>query len=383
MWRITKLAVHSRIVTILLALAISGISIWGFFGLKVELIPDISFPYTTIVTIYPQANPDQVVNDVTGPIERFVFDRWTGRELKHVTSTSSSGMSIIMAEFEYGTDMGVITDTLNEGIRNLGLPEIVTGLPHMMDGLDSNPQIIPINMNIMPVMSFSLSGDMTSEQLKQVALTQIVPELAAINGVLRVDTEGGEKDEIVISPDPEAMNQYGVSLSRIFAMLEEDYVSLQAISNAPLGEDGIILSDIATITKSPPPLTAITRVNGQPSVGIQVTKTDSSNTVDVSDAVNERLAEISLPEGVVLTTIFDQSDFIHSSINQLWEKAIIGGVMAIIVVFIFLMAVRASLITAISIPLSLFIGFLCMRLTGVTLNILTLSAMIIAVGRLI
>ncbi len=383
MWHLTKLAVRSRIVTILLALIVTGASIWAFLGLKIELIPDISFPYSTVVTIYPQAHPDQVVHDVTGPIERFIHDEWSGKELKHITSTSSSGMSIIMAEFEFGTDMDAVTTRLNEGIGGLGLPEIVTGLPGMMEGLKSNPQIIPINMNIMPVMSFSLSGDMTPEQLKQVALTQIVPDLSAIDGVLRVDTEGGEKDEIVISPDPEAMNQYGVSLSRVFAMLGGNYTSLQAVSAAPLGEDGVVLSDIASIAKSPPPLTAITRVNGRPSVGIQVTKTDSANTVDVSDAVKERLAELSLPEGVVLTKIFDQSDFIHSSINQLWEKAIIGGVMAIIVVFIFLMAVRASLITAISIPLSLFIGFLCMRLTGVTLNILTLSAMIIAVGRLI
>ena len=383
MWHLTKLAVRSRIVTILLALVISAVSVWAFLGLKVELIPDISFPYTTIVTIYPQATPDQVLDEVTVPIEKYISDKWSDKELKHITSTSSSGMSVIMAEFEYGMDMDAITTTINQDIGSLGLPDIVAELPGMMEGLQSNPQIIPINMNVMPIMTLSLSGDMSPEQLKQVALTQIVPQLSSIDGVLRVDTEGGEKDEIVISPNPDAMNQYGISLARIYTMLGDDYTSLQGISSAPMGEDGAVLADIATISKSPPPLTAITRVNGQPSVALQVTKTDSANTVDVSDAVNERLEDISLPDGVVLTTILDQSDFIHSSINQLWEKAIIGGVMAVIVVLIFLMAVRASLITAISIPLSLFIGFLCMRLTGVTLNILTLSAMIIAVGRLI
>jgi HAE1 family hydrophobic/amphiphilic exporter-1 len=114
-------------------------------------------------------------------------------------------------------------------------------------------------------------------------------------------------------------------------------------------------------------------------------KTESANTVETADAINAKIAELQgeLGDGVTVSTVFDQSDFINASITQLWEKAIIGGVLAILVVFFFLWAVRASLITAISIPLSLFIGFLCMRLTGITINLLTLSAMAIAVGRLI
>jgi HAE1 family hydrophobic/amphiphilic exporter-1 len=120
-------------------------------------------------------------------------------------------------------------------------------------------------------------------------------------------------------------------------------------------------------------------------VGISVIKTETANTVETANVVNARIAELKgkLGSGVIISTIFDQSNFINESISQLWEKAVIGGALAILVVFLFLWAVRASLITAISIPLSLFIGFLCMRLTGITLNILTLMAMALAVGRLI
>jgi HAE1 family hydrophobic/amphiphilic exporter-1 len=385
MWHVTKLALRSRVVTILLALAVAGVSVWAFLGLKVELIPNISFPFTTVVTVYPRATPDSVVNEVTAPIEKVVWDEWSGKGLKHVTSTSSAGMSIVMAEFEYGTDMTAVGSSLDEGISKLTLPQAVIDFPKLMGSNAKNPQIIPINMNIMPLMNLSLSGDLPPEQLKQIAVTQIIPELTGVEGVLRVDTEGGDKDQVVISPDPDKMNRYGVSIAQIAGLLGDGYSSLDAIGNTSLGIDNVKLSDVAAVSKSPPPLSAITRTNGKPSVGISVVKTEEANTVETANAINARLAELQgkLGSGVTIGTVFDQSNFIEDSINQLWEKAIVGGALAILVVFLFLMAVRASLITAISIPLSLFIGFLGMRLTGITLNMLTLMAMALAVGRLI
>jgi HAE1 family hydrophobic/amphiphilic exporter-1 len=370
---------------LLLALAVAGTSVVAFLGLKTELIPDISLPYITIVTVYPQATPDTVVNEVTAPIEKLVWDKWSGKGLKHVTSTSSASMSVVMGEFEYGTDMTAVGNSLNEGIGKLTLPQAVLAFPKLMGSNTANPQIIPINMNIMPLINLSLSGDLPPEQLKQIAVTQIVPELTNVDGVLRVDTEGGVKDQVVITPDPDKMARYGVSMAQIAGLLGTNYSSLSDVENTSLGTDSVKLSDVATVSKSPPPLSAITRTNGRPSVGISVTKTESSNIVETAEAVNDKVAELEgkLGNGITISTIFDQSDFIKASINQLWEKALIGAVLAVLVVFVFLWAVRASLITAISIPLSLFIGFMCMSLIGVTLNLLTLSAVTIAVGRLI
>ena len=385
MWHLTKLALGSRIATYLLALAIAGASVWAFLGLKLELIPDISLPYTTVVTVYPQATPDTVVNEVTAPIEKVILAKWYGKGLKHVTSTSSAGISLVMAEFEYGTDMTKVNNDLSERINKLSIPQAVLDFPKLTGSNTKNPQIIPINMNIMPLINLSLSGDLPPEQLKQIAVTQIVPELTKIEGVLRVDTEGGDKDQVVIAPDPDKMNRYGISMAQIAGLLGTGYSSLSDVENTSLGTDNIKLSDVATVSKSPPPLSAITRTNGRSSVGISVAKMESANIVETANAINAKVVELKgkLSGGVTISTIFDQSDFIKASINQLWEKAIIGAVLAILVVFLFLWAVRASLITAISIPLSVFIGFLCMRLTGVTLNLLTLSAVTIAVGRLI
>jgi HAE1 family hydrophobic/amphiphilic exporter-1 len=181
------------------------------------------------------------------------------------------------------------------------------------------------------------------------------------------------------------MNEFGISMSQIVGLLSPKYSSLSEIENTTTGNDGIVLKDIAGVSKGPAPGTAITRTDGKPSLTVTVMKKDEANTVDVANAVVAKAEEIkgSLGSGVELAPMFDQSDFIEGSINELRDKALIGGVLAIVIVFLFLLAVRASLVTAISIPLSLLVGFLLMRAFGITINLLTLSAMSIAVGRLI
>jgi HAE1 family hydrophobic/amphiphilic exporter-1 len=385
MWHLTNLALRSRTATVIIALVVAGASVWALTGLKTELLPNIDFPYATIVTVYPQATPDTVASQVTSPIEQVVWERWSGKGLKHITSTSSSGMSLIMAEFEFGADMPAVIRSIEEDIGKLTLPDAVIEFPKMTGTTGRNPQIIPINLSIMPLVTISVSGDLTTEELKQLASTQIVPRLEKTAGVVRVSLDGGSKDQVIITPDPVKMNQYGVSIAQITALLSANYTSLSGVEATSLGTGNVKLGDLAGVSKGPPPLSAIARTNGKPSIGISVSKEEKANTVEVANAVAAAIRDLSgkMDSGIQITTVFDQSDFIKSSVNQLWEKAVIGGALAIMIVFLFLWAVRASLITAISIPLSVLIGFLGMRLAGITINILTLSAMSIAVGRLI
>jgi len=376
MWHFTQLALKNRWVTFIIVVMLTGASIWALLGFKMELIPNIEFPYTTVITVYPEASPDEVVSKVTTPIENIVWERWEGKGLKHLYSTSADGVSVIFAEFEYGTKMDEVTSTISQGVDELNLP---TGV--------LTPQIIPIKMNdVMPLVVFSLSGDLTPEQLKEIADTKVKPALEGVKGVqVPVEIVGGEKDQVVIAPDPGKMNEFGISMSQIVSHLTSSYDSLSGIENTSMETDAVVLRDIAQVIKGPVPGTAVTRTNGKPSVTITVMKQEEANTVDVANAVVAKAEEIkgSLGSGVELASVFDQSDFIEDSINELTDKALIGGALAIVIVFLFLMAVRASLVTAISIPLSLLIGFLVMRAFGITINILTLSAMSIAVGRLI
>jgi len=385
MWHLTQLALRNRLVTLVIVILIAGASIWAVLGLKEELIPNIEFPYITVVTVYPQAPPDEVASNVSTPIENVIWQQWEGKGLKHVTSTSAESVSIIFAEFQFGTNMDEVTSTINQGISQLSLPPEVLSFPQTNPAIGENPRIIPINMSIMPLVVLSLSGDLPPDQLRQIADTQIVPALQSVNGVLNVETEGGDKEQVVIAPDPAKMNEFGISISQIVSHLTPSYNSLSGIENTQMGTDSVTLGNISQVSQGPAPGTVVTRTNGKPSVTIMVMKQADANTVDVANAVLTKARETSanLGNGVTIDTVFSQSDFIQSSINELRDKALIGAVLAIVIVFLFLTAIRASLVTAISIPLSLLIGFLLMRAFGITINILTLSAMSIAVGRLI
>jgi HAE1 family hydrophobic/amphiphilic exporter-1 len=386
MWHFTQLALRNRLVTLLIVIFIAGAAIWAVLGLKMELIPNIQFPYTTVITVYPKAAPDQVASNVTAPIEQLIWNQWEGKGLKHITSTSAENISIIFGEFEYGTNMDEVTSTIQQGIGQLNLPPEVFAYSQMNPDMGGNPRIIPINMSIMPLVVLSLSGDLPPDQLKQIADTQIVPALQNINGVLNVETEGGDKEQVVISPDPAKMDEFGVSMSQIVGLLAPQYTSLSDIEKTSLDPlRNISIGNISQVSLGPAPGTVVTRTNGKPSVTIMVMKQADANTVDVANAVLTKAKEIggNLNNGAQIDTTFTQSDFIQRSINELRDKALIGAALAIVVVFLFLTAVRASLVTAISIPLSLLIGFLAMRASGITINILTLSAMSIAVGRLI
>jgi HAE1 family hydrophobic/amphiphilic exporter-1 len=385
MWHLTQLALRNRLVTLVIVILIAGASIWAILGLKQELIPNIEFPYITVVTVYPQAPPDEVVDKVSTPIENVIWSQWEGKGLKHVTSTSADSVSIIFGEFEFGTNMDEVTSAIQQGISQLNLPPEVLTFPQINPEMGENPRIIPLNMSLMPLVVLSLSGNLPPDQLKQVADTQIVPALQSINGVLNVETEGGEKEQVVVAPDPAKMNEYGISMFQIVGLLAPQYSSLSDVENTHLETDDVVLGNVSTVSQGPAPGTVVTRTDGKPSLTITVMKQADANTVDVANAVlaKAREASANLGNGVTIDTVFTQSDFIQSSINELRNKALIGAALAIVIVFLFLTALRASLVTAISIPLSLMIGFLAMRATGITINILTLSAMSIAVGRLI
>ncbi len=390
MWHLTRLALHNRLVTLGIVIILVGLSIWAILGLQQELIPDIEFPYVTVITVYPQAPADQVANEVSAPIEQMIWERWEGHGLKHVYSTSVESMSLLMAEFEFGTKMSPVIEGLNDGMGEVQLPAAVGLATQLVPDLKENPRVIPIDVSsMMPLVTFSLSGD-TPAQLKAVADADIVPALSEIGGVLSVETVGGQNDQVIVTPNPASMNQYGLSVAVVLGALPPEYQALgqqqliDAILATPLGVD-VTLGSVATVDLGPSPLSTVTRTDGQPSLTINVVKDKDSNTVKVANAVVDRARalEPGLPEGVELGVVSDQSDFIESSIGTLVEKALIGGALAVIVVFLFLMAVRASLVTALSIPISMFLGFLAMRAFGITINILTLSGMSIAVGRLI
>jgi HAE1 family hydrophobic/amphiphilic exporter-1 len=337
---------------------------------------------TTVVTVYPQAGPEEVMREVTVPVEDAIA---SVPGLDHINSTSVEGMTFTLAMFEYGTDMNDVNNIIRQNLSELDLPPEVLDVPNAMPQVAENPQLIPLNISNMPVVTFSFGGDMNLRDLEHIAAAEIVPGLEAIDGTYNVLVDGGGEEMVIVNMDPGKLIEFGISVSQVAGILAlGEYDSLDEVENAVLSDD-VLLGDVAMVDLSPSPGTAITRTNGQPSLTIAVMKDADANTVSVANAVvyeAEKIAE-TLGSGLELVTVFDQSDFIENSISDLTRNALVGTVLAVIVVFLFLMAFRASLVTAVSIPLSLLIGFLAMRGWGLTINLLTLSAMVIAVGRAI
>ncbi len=380
---LTKIALKKRWLTFLIVALVTGASIWATVTLKMELIPNIEFPVTSVVTVYPQAKPEEVMNKVTVPIEGAISDIGG---LKHLITTSTDGTSFAFVLFDYGTDMDGVNSIIEQNLRKLDLPAEVRDLPAQMPQLETNPQLYAIDINMMPVVVLSLSGDLPPDQLQEIAITKLMPRLETIDGVYHVGVEGGSKEKVLVTLDPKKMNAFDISMSRVAGVLAtQEYNSLNQIENTIVGTGDVLLRDVAGVDLGPPPGTAISRTNGNPSVSIMVMKDAEANTVSVANAVIDEAGKIkaTLGDGVELLTVMDQSEYIESSVVQLAQMAIMGGVLAILVIFLFLMAFRASLVTAVSIPLSILTGFLVMRGFGITINLLTLSAMAIVVGRVI
>ncbi len=378
---LTRLALRRCWLTFLLAALVTGASVWGTFTLKAELLPNIELPITTVVTVYPQASPEEVMNKVTLPVEELFSDLHP----KHLLSSSLDGMSLVLAQFEYGTDMDGVNSTLRQRLKELApqLPAEVSELPQKSPEVEENPLVFPIDINQMPVVELGLTGNLPPAELKEVALSQIIPRLKSVPGVYDVAAEGGADQAVLISSDPQKLVQSQTSTSQLlYTLARGEFRSLEELKLTPVGKE-VSLGDLAQVGLGLPPGSGISRLNGKDCITISVWKSPEANTVKVAHAVLQEVGRIKLGEGLNLSTIFDQSEFIEQSLSHLKRDVLIGSALAILVVFLFLLAFRASLIMAVSIPLSVLIGFLCLRATGITLNILTLSAMSIAVGRLI
>jgi HAE1 family hydrophobic/amphiphilic exporter-1 len=269
--------------------------------------------------------------------------------------------------------MGKVNSTIGKRLSELELPPQV-----------EQPNLIPMSVNMIPTVVFSIVGE-DPQALQQIADDEIKPRLENIKGVYQVVAEGGSGDQVLISIDPAKLNEAGISLSQVAGILAlQNYSSLDQIENTPLSFDAT-LKNIAEVELGPKPGSLISRTDGKPSLTVLVMKNPNANTVETAHAVMAEVKEIEIEQGdsVKFLTVFDQSEFIEQSIKDLTKEGVEGAILAVIVIFLFLMVVRASLVTAISIPLSILIGFLLMRGWGLTINLITLSAMGVAVGRVV
>ena len=397
MSRLTSLSLAHRTVVLLLALLTIGVGVFSATALKQELIPGFDLPRGAVLTIYPGASPEVVEAEISKPIEAVVKGV---PGITTVTSTSSSSVSQVSMEWEFGNKPEDIAQDVRAAIE-----QISTSLPSNVD-----PRVITGSFDDIPVMILALSSDTGAETLSQRAQDIVVPELKSLPGVREVTLTGQEKREVIITYDEPRLREAGVDPSLIGQLflangtaipsgtIRTDTRNLDVQTGTTFssvaeleslwlqGTDGpVLLKDVATVVEQPVEATTVSRVNGRPALTLAITKSAGANTVSVAHEVNaaiERLAP-QLGDGAEFAVVFDQAPYIEQSIHDLSVEGGIGLAMAVLVIMIFLGSIRPTLITAVSIPLALLIALAGLWIGGYSLNILTLGALTVAIGRVV
>ncbi|WP_159605889.1 efflux RND transporter permease subunit, partial [Agromyces humi] len=402
----------------LIALVTIVVAIFGglaLSSLKQELAPSIEFPQLSVVTSYPGASPDVVNTDVSTPIETAI-QGITG--LESTSTTSSTGLSRVAASFTYGTDLAFAEQKLLSAVNRIAgqLPE------------DVDPQVLALSLDDFPVIQVAVTGADDISALSDEISRTTLGELNDLDGVREATLIGDVGQRVTITPNPEELAARGISQQAIRTALQqngllvpagtitegdstfavqtgvtlgsvEDIAGLPVLRGAQAGAGAAgpatgdvpvatTIGDVASVELTDNPVTSISRVNGEPALTIAVTKLPAANTVEVSNAVREILPDLessldTTNPGATFTVVFDQAPYIQQSIESLATEGLLGLLFAVIVILVFLMSVRATLVTAISIPTSVLITFIGLQASDYTLNILTLGALTIAIGRVV
>lgn len=372
-------------------------------SLKQELIPSIEFPQLSIVSTYPGASPEVVNNDVSTPIETAIQGV---PGLESTTATSTTNASIIQASFTYGTDLATAEQKILQAVNR-----IKSSLP---DGVE--PNVVSFSIDDLPVISLAVTGYDDTEKIQAQLEASVIPKLEDVKGVAAAAIIGGKGQRVTITPDQAKLAAAGFSQTAITDALDHNGVlfpggsvtegdqtltvqtgakieSVDAIAKLPLVPSSPAqaaagmktIGDVATVTLGQDPVTSISRVDGKPALTISITKLPAANTVDVSRAVTALLPSLqdSIGQNAQFTIVFDQAPFIQQSIESLAQEGLLGLVFAVLVIFVFLLSVRSTLVAAISIPTSVLITFVGIQAFGYSLNILTLGALTIAIGRVV
>ncbi|MFF2245745.1 efflux RND transporter permease subunit [Arthrobacter sp. NPDC058130] len=397
MFRLAKLSLANRALIALITVFASVFGVITMSSLKQELIPSIEFPQITVISSMPGASPEVVDKQISAPLETAL----NGVEgLESTSSTSRNGVSQITLAFTYGTNLDRARNQIDRAISNAkqALPK------------DVQPQAIAGSISDFPIVFLAVSSDKPLSELNADLARLSVPRLQKLDGVRGADVTGGATQHIRILPRAGDLAASGANLQSISDALKNNGAlvpagtieeqgktlslqigspvdSLDAIKALPLGSarDAATIGSVADVSLVEDARTSITRTNGKETLALSVTKKPDGDTVAISHAVKDAIPQLEaqLGSNAKFTPVFDQAPFIEKSIKDLTTEGLLGLGFAVAVILVFLMSVRSTLVTAVSIPLSLLITFIGLSATGYSLNILTLGALTIAIGRVV
>ncbi|OEJ38725.1 hydrogenase expression protein [Streptomyces agglomeratus] len=372
--------------------------------LKQQLLPTIEFPMVSVLAPYQGASPDVVEKQVVEPLEGTIkaVDGITG-----VTSTASEGNAVIMAQFDYGNDTKQLVADVQQAVNRsrAQLPD------------DVDPQVVAGSTDDIPTVLLAVTSGQDQQALADRLENSVVPVLKDIDGVGQVTLDGVRDLQVAVTPDDRKLAAAGLNAAALGQALQaggatvpagsfaEDgksrtvqvgggYTSLKQIEDLrvtapPTGEGKppkpVRLGDVATVKEQPATAVSITRTNGRPSLSLAITMDQDGSAVAISDAVKDKLPGLrdTLGSGSRIAVVFDQGPAVSKSISGLTTEGALGLVFAVIVILVFLASVRSTLVTAVSIPLSVVLALIVLWTRDLSLNVLTLGALTIAIGRVV
>ncbi len=394
---LASLCVRRPVFAVVLILSLVVIGLVGYSRLGVDKFPKVDFPLITIVTPYPGASPSAVETDVTDKVEEAVN---TVSGLDTLSSSSTEGVSLVIAQFELEVDVDKAANDINEHLATI-LRDLPPG---------SQPEVRKADPDAAPVIVLSVKGPKTVpiRELTRFADKQVKQRIERLQGVGQVVILGGQDRQINVNLDPIRMAATGVSALQIQRAIGTSNVNVpggqmemgptnttlridaRAVDASQIGEivvlqqgdHGIRVRDVATIVDSEKDAETAASRNGEPAIALSVRKQSGTNTVAVVDSVINQMVALraNLPPGYTVDIVRDNSIQIRTSASQVLEHLILGALLAALVVLVFLGSLRSTLIAAISIPVSIISTFGLMMLANFTLNLMTLLALALAVG---
>lgn len=396
---LTRISLKRPVFATVTILALIVLGFFSYATLNVDEWPNVEFPYVTVMVTYRGASPEQVETKITQKVEEAVSSI---AGVKHIYSTIREGVSYTTIEFTLETSPATAAQDVRDKIGR-----IRGELPQDAD----EPVIMRFDPSEAPIASVVVTGNMSVRELTILVDDVIKHRLETVNGVGAINVYGTSKREIQINLDKDKIAAYGLTIPEIVDNLRGEnlevpggkvthgdrevvmrtagnYKTVQDFLNAPVGRrDNVQLyvANIATVTDTTEEPTSITKFNGREAIGLDIMKQSGTNTVQVVKDVKKVLEELKkdLPPGVELVLVRDNSRTIKESVDDVIFNLVLGGVLAVAIVFLFLGNWRSTLISAIAIPASIISTFFIMKLLNFTLNTMSLMALSLAVGLLI
>lgn len=393
---LSKMALRNRALIVLVCIFLVVFGSMSVGQLKQELIPSVEFPQITVSATNQGASPEVMDKQVGQPLESSLQ---AVEGLQESTATSSAGLTTLNLTFDYGTDLDRARNQVDRAVSNVS-----SALPD-----DVEPTSFAGSVDDLPVIYYAVSGKESLAATAAALDEEAVPKLGKLDGVRQAQVTGAAKQEVQILPKQEKLRSAGLSVNDLkkavegagtamsLGQLEDGKLSLPIQTSGAPGavkdlkalplsaRDGghRSLGDLAEVKVADQDSNTITRTNGKRTLALSVTKTPDADTVKVSEAVRDALPGIEKSTGATFTLVFDQAPSITDSIHDLTMEGALGLVFAVIVILLFLLSIRSTLVTAISIPLSLLVTFLGIWAAGFSLNMLTLGALTISIGRVV